>query len=99
MQHNRTTNQTLKGDRVMNRVAEKIIRVYRESYRRATNDLTDAERFMEDVRQAFIEIFGESVFRRIVFELAEYYRFDDHKHDSLWEASDLFEPGMPEAIE
>ena len=85
---------------MMNRVAEKIIRVYRESYRRATNDLTDAERFMEDVRQAFIEIFGESVFRRIVFELAEYYRFDDHKHDSLWEALDLFGgPGMPEAIE
>ena len=61
----------------MNKVAEKIVKVFRESYRlRASTDLTDAERFMEDVRQAFIKIFGESIFRQVIFELAEYYGFD-----------------------
>ena len=67
----------------MNKVADKIIRVYRESYRRATNDLTDAERFMEDVRQAFTAIFGESIFRQVIFELAEYYGFDG-KEEEAW---------------
>jgi len=58
----------------MNRVAYKIVRVYRESYRRAAgDDLTNAERFMEDVRQAFIAIFGETTFKRVISELAEYY--------------------------
>ena len=58
----------------MNRVARKIVRVYRESYRYAAgNDLTNAERFMEDIRQAFIAIFGEGVFKRVIAELAEYY--------------------------
>ena len=61
----------------MNKVAEKIVKVFRESYRlRASTDLTDAERFMEDIRQAFIKIFGESLFKQVVFELAEYYGFD-----------------------
>ena len=59
---------------MVNQVARKIVRVYRESYRCAAgNDLTNAERFMEDVRQAFVAIFGEGIFRRVIAELAEYY--------------------------
>ena len=68
----------------MNKVAEKIVEVFRESYHlRASTDLTDAERFMEDIRQAFITIFGESIFRQVIFELAEYYGFDG-KEEEAW---------------